>query len=151
MSNSSRLYGLQPTRLLCPQYFFRQKYWSGLTFPPPGDLPNPGTEPESPVSPALAGGFFTTEQLDVQPHYTDAKALAWIINDSYGAKSKSLFLVKNLLLVLTSQEHWILLTILSWNSYVCYQKTLSSPDSFLFWTIAYSLFASSSFFGDPCS
>ena len=31
--------------------------WSGLPFPPPGDLPNPGTDPESPVSPALAEGF----------------------------------------------------------------------------------------------
>ena len=29
--------------------------------PPPGDLPDPGIEPESPVSPTLAGGFFTTE------------------------------------------------------------------------------------------
>ena len=58
----------------------RQEYWSGLPFPPPGYLPNPGTDSESPVSPALAGGFFTIEQLDVQPHYTDAKALAWIIN-----------------------------------------------------------------------
>ena len=38
--------------------FPRQEYWSGLPFPPPGDLPNPRTEP---VSPALAGGFFTTE------------------------------------------------------------------------------------------
>ena len=38
--------------------FPRQKYWSGLPFPSPGDLPNPGTE--SP-SPALASGFFTTE------------------------------------------------------------------------------------------
>ena len=28
-------------------YIFRQKYWSGLPFPPPGDLPNPGTEPAS--------------------------------------------------------------------------------------------------------
>ena len=27
--------------------FFRQEYWSGLPFPSPGDLPNPGTEPES--------------------------------------------------------------------------------------------------------
>ena len=37
--------------------------WSGLPFPPPGDLPNPGTDPESPVSPTLAEGFFffTTE------------------------------------------------------------------------------------------
>ena len=40
--------------------FFRQEYWSGLPFPPPGDLPNPGTEPKSLTSPALAGGFFTT-------------------------------------------------------------------------------------------
>ena len=32
-----------------------------LPFPPPGDPPNPGIEPASPVSPALAGGFFTTE------------------------------------------------------------------------------------------
>jgi len=29
--------------------FSRQEYWSGLTFPPPGDLPNPGIEPVSPV------------------------------------------------------------------------------------------------------
>ena len=41
--------------------FPRQEYWSGLPFPPPGDLPNPGIEPVSPVSPARAGGFFTTE------------------------------------------------------------------------------------------
>ena len=36
-----------------------QEYGSGLSFPPPGDIPNPGMEPESPVSPALAGGLFT--------------------------------------------------------------------------------------------
>ena len=41
--------------------FSRQKYWSGLPFPPAGDLPNPGIEPMSPASPALAGRFFTTE------------------------------------------------------------------------------------------
>ena len=41
--------------------FSRQEYWSGLPLPTPGDLPNPGTEPASPKSPALAGGFFTTE------------------------------------------------------------------------------------------
>ena len=40
--------------------FSRQLYWSGLLFPPPGDLPDPGIEPESPASPALVGGFFTT-------------------------------------------------------------------------------------------
>ena len=36
--------------------FSRQKYWSGLPFPPPGDLPDPGIEPRSLASPALAGG-----------------------------------------------------------------------------------------------
>ena len=43
--------------------FSRQEYWSGLPFPPPGDLPNPGIEPVSPTSPALAGRVFTTESL----------------------------------------------------------------------------------------
>ena len=38
--------------------FPRQEYWSGLPFPPPGDLPHPGIEP---ASLALAGRFFTTE------------------------------------------------------------------------------------------
>ena len=41
--------------------FSRQEYWSRLSSPSPGNLPNPQTEPESPESPALAGGFFTTE------------------------------------------------------------------------------------------
>ena len=41
--------------------FFRQKYWSELPFPPPGDLPNPGIQPMSLRSPALPDGFFTTE------------------------------------------------------------------------------------------
>ena len=36
----------------------RQEYWSGLSFPPPGDLPDPCIEPPSP---AQAGGFSTTE------------------------------------------------------------------------------------------
>ena len=41
--------------------FSRQEYWSGLPFPSPGDLPNPGTEPESPRVSSIAGGFFTAE------------------------------------------------------------------------------------------
>ena len=40
--------------------FSRQEYWSGLPFPPPGDLPDPGIKPMSLKSPALAGRFFTT-------------------------------------------------------------------------------------------
>ena len=38
----------------------RQEYWSGLPFPTPGDLPDPGIEPAYLASAALAGGFFTT-------------------------------------------------------------------------------------------
>ena len=41
--------------------FSRKKYWSGLPCPPPGDLPDPKIKLESPVSPILAGRFFTTE------------------------------------------------------------------------------------------
>ena len=40
--------------------FSRKEYWSGLPCPPPRDLPNPGIKPASLMSPALAGGFFTT-------------------------------------------------------------------------------------------
>ena len=43
-----------------PMGFSRQEHWRGLPCPPPGDLPDPGTEPASLMSPALAGGFFTT-------------------------------------------------------------------------------------------
>ena len=41
-----------------PMEFPRQEYWSGLPFPLPGVLPDPGLEPESPE---LAGGFYTSE------------------------------------------------------------------------------------------
>ena len=40
--------------------FSKQEYWSGLPCPPPGDLPDSGIEPKSLMSPALAGGFFTS-------------------------------------------------------------------------------------------
>ena len=42
--------------------FSRQEYWSGLPFPSPGDLPNPGIEPASSVSPALQANSLTTER-----------------------------------------------------------------------------------------
>ena len=43
--------------------FSKQEYRNGLSFPPPGDLPNPGIKPTSSVFPALARGFFTTAPL----------------------------------------------------------------------------------------
>ena len=47
--------------------FLSQEYWSGLLFPSPGNLPEPGMESTSlpsRASPALAGGFFTAEPLE---------------------------------------------------------------------------------------
>ena len=49
VSDSLRPHGLYPARLLCPWGFSRQQYWSGLPCPFPGDLPNPGIKPGSPV------------------------------------------------------------------------------------------------------
>ena len=51
--------------------FSRQEYRSGLPFPTPGNLPDPGTEP---ASPALAGKFFTTEPPG-KPQYIIYKVL----------------------------------------------------------------------------
>ena len=48
-------------QILLSMGFPRQEYWSGFPFPTPGDLPDPAIKLMSPVSPALAGGFFTTE------------------------------------------------------------------------------------------
>ena len=47
--------------------FSRQEYWNGLPFPPPRDLSNPGIKLVSLVSPALAGGFFTTVPHWIKP------------------------------------------------------------------------------------
>ena len=63
---------LQPVRLFVTSWtvahrpplclgFPRHEYWSGLQFPSLGDLPDPGIEPGSLRTPALAGRFFTTE------------------------------------------------------------------------------------------
>ena len=58
-----RPHGLQPHQAPLPMEFSRQGYWSGLPFPPPGDLPNPGIKSTSSVSPAMAVGFFTTNAI----------------------------------------------------------------------------------------
>ena len=47
--------------------FFRQEYWRGLPFPPPGDLPDPGIEPMSPEPPVLQADSLPVE-LSGKPH-----------------------------------------------------------------------------------
>ena len=49
--------------------FSRQEYWSGVPFPPPGDLPDLGIKSASLKSPALAGGFFTSSTTWEAPKY----------------------------------------------------------------------------------
>ena len=47
--------------------FSRQEYWGGLPFPSPGHLPDPGIEPESPVSPASQADSLPAESLGKPP------------------------------------------------------------------------------------
>ena len=64
-----------PWTIVCqtplPMEFPRQEYWSGQLFPTPNNLPDPGIEPTSLVSPALAGGFFTTMPLGKLPYLVE--------------------------------------------------------------------------------
>ena len=69
--------------------FFRQEYWSGLPCLPPGDRPNPETEPMFPASPTLAGRFSTTEpsapwQSWPLPHHLPPGS--WCYNDGFHEK-----------------------------------------------------------------
>ena len=59
MSDSETLW-TAPRQAPLSMGFSRQEYWSGLPLSSPGDLPDPGVELASLVSPGLAGGFFTT-------------------------------------------------------------------------------------------
>ena len=61
LSNCVRLFVTQWTHQVPLSVgFSKQEYWSGLSCPPPGDLPNPRTKPMPLTSPALASRLFTT-------------------------------------------------------------------------------------------
>ena len=63
MSNSLRPPWTVVHQTLLSMGFSRQEYWNGLPFSTPEDLPDPGIEPASLSSPALAGAFFTASML----------------------------------------------------------------------------------------
>ena len=71
MSNSLQPYRLQLARFFCPWEFSRQEYWSGLPFPSPGDLPNPGSALRSP---ALQVDSFLTEAPG-EPHFMTKRSI----------------------------------------------------------------------------
>ena len=92
--------------------FSRQKYWSGLPLPSPGDLPDSGIEH---VSPPLTGGFFTTE-----PPGKPRGILRWSANLHRAEGSRKLICTQSLavwsrlssffhFLVLFIQKIWTLL------------------------------------------
>ena len=57
--------------------FSRQEHWSGLPFPPPGDLPDAGIEPTSLSSPALAGGSLLLGHLGSPPGNREGLTVEW--------------------------------------------------------------------------
>ena len=59
--------------------FLRQEYWSGFPFPPPGDLPDAGTEPLSLASPVLVGRFFLPLHYLGQERYLRQKQYSSVI------------------------------------------------------------------------
>ena len=61
--------------------FSRQEYWSGLLFPCPGGLPDPGIKPVSPASFASAGGLFIT-------------SATWDVPDTDSEPGKGIWLAK---------------------------------------------------------
>ena len=84
--------------------FSRQEYWSGVLFPSPGDLPDPGIEPGSP---ALAGGFFyqlCCQSLVLVPSgcYNRILQSEWLINH------RQLFLTVVEAVSSRSRRQWIL-------------------------------------------
>ena len=81
--------------------FSRREYWSGLPFSSAEDLPDPGTEPTSLVSPELAGGFFTTSAAWEAPptrdqfHHLSCKNQNRLPTQMYVPWGTKLLLVKN--------------------------------------------------------
>ena len=81
--------------------FSRQECWSGLPFPSPGDLPDPGVEP---VSPALAGGFFTIESPE---EYLWLSQLSYSIRRSISPRLNCLKLFKVTKLDVSTMQLWM--------------------------------------------
>jgi len=73
--------------------FSRQGHWSGLPFPPPRYLLDPGTEPAFPVSPALPGRFFTTQPpVKPYPRKDESKVYQMFSTEKNGPEAGNLHL-----------------------------------------------------------
>ena len=88
--------------------FSRQEYWSALPCPPPGDLSNLGIEPMSFISPALAGGFFTTSSVcealkSFFALLTAISSLSWTLNSKASSGTFACFRIGSTLCGLVCQ------------------------------------------------
>ena len=80
--------------------FSRQEHWSGLPLPPPGDLPDPGIEPASPVSPALQADSLSSEPpgepnlciVDINSYLVLMSAIFNKLEKQYAQKWKILYI-----------------------------------------------------------
>ena len=88
-----------------PMDFSRQKYWNGVPFPIPRDLPAPRVEPASLASPLLAGGFFTTSATWEAPLFFQFSCV-WLFATPWTAAHQASLSITNSqsLLKLTSIE-----------------------------------------------
>ena len=75
--------------------FSRQEYWTGLPFPTPGDLPNPGTKPTYLVCPALASGFFTTWEASKSPSVQFSRSVVYDSLQPHGLQPTRLLCPRN--------------------------------------------------------
>ena len=79
--------------------FSRKEHWSGLSFPPPGDLPDSGTEHISPASPEVAGRFFTCWAIRGSPMSFKVRFKLWTYRHAHiifiGWKINSLYQVSS--------------------------------------------------------
>ena len=87
--------------------FSRQEYWSGLPIPPPGNFPNPGIKPTSPVTLELTGRFFTTESPGKPPWIY--RMLLKIFTESDSPKLTLFFKITSLKLPMGVTQHALLL------------------------------------------
>ena len=97
--------------------FSRQEHWSGLPCPPPGNFPDPGIKLTSLMSPALAGGFFTTSATWEAP----IKVLV-PFNLTYKTLYGMIVRANSYCVVSSSQCHWFLYAFVCvWQSLSCVQ------------------------------
>ena len=114
--------------------FSRQEYCSQLPCPPLGDLPDPGLEPASLTSPALAGGFFTTSTTSMYLNTSNS----WVLPRPSGQKASGDILIwKCLFSIYPSFSFpcscWLTLTDVLWEGVV--ELSVSRSPHRCFWVM----------------